>query len=80
MDQKQAARFVQITCTSKSNLFALDEEGGVWHYLPFKPPTKPGDKPRYAFWAKLTNYRRDPADKNAQLKEDSTNGSRHEGA
>lgn len=57
------AKFVQITCTARSNVFALDEDGNVWHYIPFRPGKENGGKGRFAFWSKMTSYRRDPAQK-----------------
>lgn len=60
--QPPTPKFVQITAANLANrhvgLYALDEEGGVWHYM-----AADNEKGQYAFWTKLTGYRRNPADK-----------------
>lgn len=54
-------KFIQIACTSK-NLYALDEEGRVWRYVPQVKPEDvralpAGAKARFAFWTRLTAHR-----------------------
>lgn len=66
MSQDQSAlqphghpKFIQIAAGTDSRrpLFAIDEEGAVWHYIPAD-----NAKGRYAFWSKLTGHRRNAAD------------------
>jgi len=56
-------KFIQISCGSgKNSLFALDEEGKVWRYVPANTTKKfedrePGRGEHFAFWSKLTDKR-----------------------
>lgn len=49
--KKEAAEFLALAATM-TTLYALDAVGGVWLY-------KPAEGTRYAYWARLTNYRVD---------------------
>lgn len=55
-------KFRMIACSDKE-VYALDENGQVWEYVPSKDAKPPKGKPKppqeesYAFWARLTNRR-----------------------
>lgn len=69
MEKPTHLKFVQIAATGSAaslTLFALDEAGNVWKYIPSheakaraeaKGETKGA---HFSFWSKLTSYRKQP--------------------
>lgn len=48
-------KLIQITVTTRGQLYGLDVAGRVWKYVPSRDK-EDGEK-SFAFWAQLTNYR-----------------------
>lgn len=50
-----SSKFRMIACSDRE-VYALDENGRAWKYVPSRAPT-PHQEQRFAFWTQLTNHR-----------------------
>lgn len=67
MEKPTHLKFISITVTN-GRLYALDEAGIVWKYIPSTEVKDfnetMGRKGHYSFWSKLTSYRKQPGQGN----------------